>query len=194
MNTRIVALVMSMALSAAAEEVVSTGNAARVDGPRFRLGAGAWATVGGYPFRSAGFTGSNLQLGVQLSDRWAVYSLGQLTVWPGVTVASASLLGEYTFGGGWLSIAAGPMLGGTRQYLRFGPLVVMDSASTVVAGHVRLAVNIGPAPVGLWRNRFFIALDGWLGAEVAGHHDGATPRDTTPFPMGGGVSVGYQLM
>jgi len=193
MNARVLTLVALAATSSVAEEVVSSGNAVRVDAPRFRLGAGAWANLGGYPFRSAGVTGSALQLGVQLSDRWAVYSLGQLSVWPGVTVASASLLGEYTFGGGLFSVAAGPMLGGTRHDLKYGPLVLMDSASTVLAGHVRLSVNLGPQAVGIWRNRFFIALDGWAGAQVSGHVTG-TPRDTTPFPMGGGVSFGYQLM
>lgn len=199
MNRSITALValslLTLAASASAQEGSVSSTPERVGATRLRAGIGYWAGVSEIGVRGVGVLGASAQLGVQVDDRLALYVLGQ-----GATVllsnrATGALMAEWTFGE-HVSVASGVGVEGANAYhytLSFSGLTGSTGHwedAVAVGVPLRASVNFGNAPAAtdLFRNRFYIALDGFIGAEVIGR--GAL----YPLAVSGGLSFGYQLM
>lgn len=172
-----------------------------IDAPRFRFGIGTWATGGRYPEYSGGLVGVSLHAGLQLNDRIAFYVLTQastLLLWSALNIG---VLAEYSVTD-WFSVAMGAgtssgIIAGRSGGGGFaggpggnGGYSTSEAVTLALGVPARVTFTIGPShPESLRRHRFFIALDGFLGTQVAGREINAGP-----LSVSGGVSIGYQLM
>ncbi len=148
--------------------VPATASAQEPDGVRFRGGIGLEAgadvlTVSGEGGGAAavGAIGFQGQLGVQITNNWAVYALPALDVifgggGAGLAVNGA-VLGDYTFSGVPIGVHAGPSVGG---------LVAFGSGGAVGAGTIygaRMGASFYPimsrGPDGIRRKALQVGLD-----------------------------------
>jgi hypothetical protein len=141
--------------------------------------------------------GTTLQLGAQLNDHFAVYASGEVAFFLGDAVANTSLMGEFTTSNGYWSFATGVGTNFVQDRCFWSCSTVPNVTDRYFGLPARVSLNLGPAPTGAARHRFFIALDGFLGAVIGREvsiPNAYTPSKQSPWTYNVGLGFGYQMM